>query len=111
MPAFGEPLSSSLGINSILRVVENHCIIELRNVVRGLVLADVNERLLQPIKKKSAYHTWARSEAKIPGDGWAHSGILCHDVAIYQRGYAVYNQILLQGGIQADQKMGILVHS
>jgi hypothetical protein len=44
-------------------------------------------------------------------DEWIASGILCHDVAIYQRGYVVYNEILLQGGIQADQKMGILVHT
>jgi hypothetical protein len=65
-----------------------------------------------PKKKKSfAYHSWARSEAKIPVDGWIASGILRHDMAIYQRRYAVYNEILLQGGIQADQKMRILVHS
>jgi hypothetical protein len=39
---------------------------------------------------------------------------LCPKVVIhpvYQGGYAVYNEILLQGGIQAYQKMGILVHS
>ena len=94
------------------RVVENHCIIELRNVVCGLVLADVDDSLLQPsAKKKRSAYNWARSKAKIPVDGWTASGILCHDMAIYQRGYAVYNEIFLQGGIQADQKIGILVHS
>jgi hypothetical protein len=111
-PAFGEHLSNSSEINSTLRAVKNHRTIELRNVVSGLVLADVNESLLQPIRKKpSAHHTWTRNEAKIPGDGWVQPGILCHDAATYQRGYAVYNQILLQGGIQADQKTRILVHS
>jgi hypothetical protein len=56
-PAFGESLSNSLGINSIIRVVENHCVIELRNTVFGLVLADVNESLLHPITKKSVLRT------------------------------------------------------
>lgn len=36
------------------RIVENHCIIELSNVVRGLLLADVDVSLLQPIIKKSS---------------------------------------------------------
>jgi hypothetical protein len=40
----------------------------------------------QLVKKRSAYHNWARSEAKIPGDGWIESGIMCRDVAHIKEG-------------------------
>ena len=93
--------------------MENHCIIEQCNVVCGLVLADVNDSLLQPITENILRTIPARGAMRksLGMDGlnlefcammWQYikEGMLC-----------VYNEILLQGGIQADQKMGILVHS